>query len=70
MGQFIEDNFSGKVMALLREDYEKWSQIYPMFAYQPFEEELPLIYHLDGRKYKTDGERKQLGWIDNAGTVT
>ena len=66
VGQFIEDNFSGRVMALLREDFDKWSKVFSMFVFQPFAEETALIYHLDGRKYKTDDQRKELGWGKNA----
>ena len=68
LGQFIEDNFSQYVMGLLREDFEKWSKIYSMFVYQPFHDEIALIYHLDGRKYKTDEEREEMGWGKNPGT--
>ena len=67
VGQFIEDNFSQKVMTLLREDFSKWSKVYSLFIYQPFEEETALIYHLDGRKYKTDQSRLEMGWRKNAG---
>jgi len=67
VGQFIEDNFSHWVMDLLKKDYDKWSKIYSMFVYQPFEEEIALIYHLDGRRYKTDAERKEIGWGKNPG---
>merc|ERR1712098_154903 len=69
VGQFIEDNFSQWVMGLLKENYDKWSKIYSMFVYQPFEEEIALIYHLDGRRYKTDAERKEIGWGKNPGVV-
>jgi len=69
VGQFIEDNFSQWVMGLLKENYDKWSKIYSMFVYQPFEEEIALIYHLDGRRYKTDAERKEIGWEKNPGVV-
>ena len=68
VGQFIEDNFSQKVMTLLREDFDKWSRVYSLYIFQPFEEETALIYHLDGRKYKTDQSRKEMGWRKNAGT--
>ena len=67
VGQFIEDNFSQKVMTLLREDFDKWSRVYSLYIFQPFEEETALIYHLDGRKYKTDQSRKEMGWKKNAG---
>ena len=52
--------------ALLREDFDKWSKVFSMFVFQPFAEETALIYHLDGRKYKTDDQRKELGWGKNA----
>ena len=67
VGQFIEDNFSQWVMGHLREDFDKWSKIYSMFVYQPFKNEVALIYHLDGRKYKTDVERAKIGWGKNPG---
>lgn len=69
LGHFIEDTFSQWVMKLLREDYEKWHKIFSMFAYKPRQEEEALIYHLDGRKYRTDEERKLLGWVDNVDQV-
>ena len=69
LGHFIEDTFSQWVMKLLREDYEKWHKVFSMFAYKPRDEEEALIYHLDGRKYRTDEERKLLGWVDNVDQV-
>ena len=45
----------------------RWSRVYSMMVYQPFPEEAALIYHLDGRKYKTDEERLDLGWATNQG---
>ena len=41
--------------------------MYSMMVYQPLAEEAALIYHLDGRKYKTDQQRRELGWGRNAG---
>ena len=47
--------------------YVRWSRVYSMMVYQPLAEEAALIYHLDGRKYKTDQQRRELGWGRNAG---
>ena len=41
--------------------------MYSMMVYQPLAEEAALIFHLDGRKYKTDQQRQELGWGRNAG---
>ena len=45
----------------------RWSRVYSMMVYQPLAEEAALIFHLDGRKYKTDQQRQELGWGRNAG---
>ena len=68
LGHFIEDTFSQWVMGLLREDYEKWFPVFSMYMFQPEQEkEEALIFHLDGRNYRTDKERRELGWGDNPG---
>jgi hypothetical protein len=66
VGQFIEDTFGGRAMGLLVNDYNRWFPVFSTWAFQPDKEkEEPLIYHLDGRKYKTDQQRKALGWGEN-----
>ena len=68
IGHFIEDTFSQWVMGLLRENYEKWFPVYSMYMFQPDKQkEEALIFHLDGRNYRTDRERRELGWGDNPG---
>jgi len=68
IGHFIEDTFSQWVMCRLREDYDTWFPIFSMYLYQPdLGKEEALIFHLDGRNYRTDKERKQLGWKENPG---
>ena len=66
LGQFIEDTFGGRAMGLLVEDYAKWFPVFSMWVFQPDKtKEEALIYHLDGRKYKTDQQRGALGWGEN-----
>ena len=68
VGHFIEDTFSQWAMGLLRENYEKWFPIFSTYVFQPDrEKEEALIFHLDGRNYRTDKERRELGWGDNPG---
>merc|ERR1712179_45359 len=68
IGHFIEDTFSQWVMNLLREDYESWFPVFSMYLYQPeLGKEEALIFHLDGRNYRTDEERTKLGWKVNPG---
>ena len=55
------------IFILLIFDHVRWSQVYSMMVYQPLPDEAALIYHLDGRKYKTDQQRRDLGWGRNAG---
>jgi len=66
LGHFIEDTFSQAVMGRLREDFSLWFPTYSMWVFQPNHElEQPLILHLDGRNYRTDEDRKSLGWNPN-----
>lgn len=65
LGHFIEDTFSQKAMSLLRENFDHWFPVFSMYVFQPFLEEAALIYHLDGRNYRTDEERLRLGWAEN-----
>lgn len=66
VGHFIEDTFSQRVMTRLREDFATWFPVFSLWVYQPNgDEETPLILHLDGRNYRTDAERKELGWGGN-----
>jgi len=68
LGHFIEDTFSQWVMNLLREDYDSWFPVFSMYLYQPdLGKEEALIFHLDGRNYRTDEERTKLGWKVNPG---
>jgi len=68
LGHFIEDTFSQRVMGLLRQDYESWFPVFSMYLYQPDQaREEALIFHLDGRNYRTDNQRRELGWRDNPG---
>jgi len=68
VGHFIEDTFSQRAMGLLRENYQKWFPVFSTYVYQPeVEKEEALIFHLDGRNYRTDKERKNLGWGNNPG---
>jgi len=68
VGHFIEDTFSQWAMGLVRDDFEKWFPVFSMYLFQPDKsKEEALIFHLDGRNYKTDEERKQLGWGENPG---
>lgn len=66
VGHFIEDTFSQRAMALLRSDLECWLPVFSMWVFLPEgTKETALICHLDGRNYRTDLEREQLGWGTN-----
>jgi len=66
LGHFIEDTFSHTVMSRLREDFDRWFPVYSMWMFQPNPDgEIALIFHLDGRNYRTDEERRRLGWPPN-----
>ena len=66
IGCFIEDHFGQTLLANLRTDYERWFAVYGCYCACITEHsELPLIYHLDGRKYYTDSQRAQKSWAQN-----
>ena len=68
VGRFIEDVFGHRVMARLREDFDRWAAVYRCWCLAvapPGRTDVPLIYHLDGRKYFTDRQRAERGYIAN-----
>lgn len=66
VGRFIEDTFSHQVLDRLKEDFDKWFPFYATYMYLPEKgKEIPLICHLDGRKYLTEEQRTKKGWGRN-----
>ena len=72
VGRFIEDVFGHRVMARLRDDFDRWAAVYRCWCLAvapPGRPDVPLIYHLDGRKYFTDRQRAAMGYSGNPNPV-